>query len=356
MRLVVLRSVGGDERAADGDRDYLQSLNTRYAERVIGNIRNTPSFCSACGPECRFCRKSRVPDRAGDLVGVFDFPASLPYLIENPGDYVPDDVPAHDVILAIDIHDQILLEVLKVCNGWGTKGVVAPIEAPGRISGATRSEAGAICRAGGVEISFPKPFCAFDPPAGSVLAGFRDHFGIGMPDVTLTVESGIISEARVNVSAACGATRYIARWLEGKRVDDDLEFEVISKRLHSYPCTASMEWDDELNETCLHVAGEAHKRILCGIKEISTGENGFVRSPLGMMVQKPVATRENMANIEKAKALILRNMEEGGRISLADARRLPGTTPAAVSSALLLLKQEGRIVAENGVLRIASAP
>ena len=229
--------------------------------------------------------------------------------------------------------------------------MVAPIEAPDWISGATRSVAAEICRAKGVELAFPKPFCAFDPPAGTLLAEFRKYFRIGMPEVRLRVESGRIEEARVEVSAACGATWYIARWLEGKGTDDDLEFDVISRRLHSYPCSASMEWDDELNETCLHIAGEAHKRILAGIKKVSPGGSGMVRSPVGIMVRKPVPVRENIRNIEEAGAALLRCLDERQSMTLAEARKLAGSTPAAVSSALLILKREGKIAVEAGVIR-----
>lgn len=354
MKLVVLRSVVVDRAGWTGDRDYLQTFNTRYAERVIGNLRNERGSCSACGPDCTFCRKTRGPGRGDDIVDIIDFPAVLPHLIETPGDYVPKRVPAHDVLLAINIHEQILLEMVKRCGEWGTRGVVAPVEAPGWMCGATRSEAEAICETQGVEIAFPKPFCAFDPPQGSLLAEFRRHFGVGMPDVDLTVKDGKIAEARVNVSAACGATYYIARWLEGKGLDEDLEFDVVSRRMHSYPCTASMEWDDELGETCLHIAGEAHKRILLPIQDVKGEERDLVRSPTGVMVQKPAPMRENIENIEKAKVMILEQLEEREIVTLKQLRTTAGTTPAAMSSAMLILKQQGKIKVEDGNVTIGT--
>jgi len=348
MRLIILRSVPVDRDRHGPDSDYLQTFNTRYAGKVLGNLRNEDSFCSACGPDCHFCRRTRAPRCGNDIAGVFDFPAVLPYLIETPADYVPPQVPEHDVILAIHIHEQILLDILKRSGDWGTRGVVVPIEASDWVSGSARAEAEAICGRAGMELAFPKPFCAFDPPKGSLLAEFRKQFRVGKPDVHLTVEEGRITEARTDVSAACGATYYVARWLEGKGVDDDLEFEVVSKRLHSYPCTASMEWDDELNETCLHIAGEAHKRILSAIKEIPDEGSGMVMSPVGVMVQKPVAARENMENIERARTAILERLRAGGSLTLAEARQLGGKTPAAAGSALLILKQEGAVQVVEG--------
>lgn len=261
MKLVVLRSKR-IEKPKNGDIDYLQTFNTRYAEKVIGNLKGGADFCSVCGPDCIFCRKpyNRHYDR--DIAGIIDFPAVLPYVLESPSDYVPGDIPAHDVLLVINIHEQILLEVLKICKHWGTKGAVVPLEAPHWISGATKVQANEICEQHDIEISFPKPFCSFKPPGGGALDAFRDEFHIGFPDVDLSVENGKITEAHVHVSAACGATYYIARWLVGRSLKDNLEIEVISKRLHSYPCTASMEWDKELDDTPLHIAGKAHYEML----------------------------------------------------------------------------------------------
>jgi hypothetical protein len=87
----------------------------------------------------------------------------------------------HEVMLAIHIHEQILLEILKQTRRWGTKAVVIPLEAPGWISPAARREAARICRENGVEVSFPKPFCTLDPLPGSWLARFRDEFHLGRP-------------------------------------------------------------------------------------------------------------------------------------------------------------------------------
>ena len=329
MKTVVLRSVKTGEQSA-GDERYLQETDTHFAERVLGNLRSAPSFCTACGPDCNNCRSPYGRRLQNDIAAVIDFPAVLPHVLEQPATYLPRDVPPNDVLLVIAIHGQILLEALKICRGWGTRGVVVPLEAGEWIKNAMRSEAYRIAEREGIEIAFPKPFCTFGPPAGSVLAEFREHFHIGCPDVDLEVDDGKIVRARVNTSAACGATYCVARWLVDRRVDENLEIEVVSKHWHAYPCTASMERDPDLNgETPLHMAGQAHYGILKQVKDKVAGlEDPMVRSPLGTMVQKPIPPRENLLNIEKAKELILSELARRPSVLLPELRSPHGPSPA----------------------------
>lgn len=347
MRILMLRSEG---RAAGPkpEEPYAQQFSGAFAEKVIANLTGEESCCTACGPDCNACREHYGRRFGEDIVGVIALPGVLPYLLESPESHLPRDVPAHEILLAVNVHEQVLLEFLKRCRRWGTRGVVVPIESREWVSGSARAEAREICQAGGVEVAFPKPFCSFDPPAGSVLAEFRRRFHIGKPAVALKVSDGRIAEARVDVSAACGATYYVARWLAGMSLDDDLKFEVVAKRMHAYPCTASMGWDDEIGDTIMHVASQAHYEILAPLKGEPAPESEMVVSPLGRAVLKPVPPRENIRNIERAKEAILEDLAAGRRVSLRDLRTKRKIPPAAISSALLILKQEGKIRQEAG--------
>lgn len=347
MRLLILRSEG---RAAGRrpEEPYAQQFSGSFAERVIANLIGEEGCCTACGPDCIACRKHYERKFGKHIVGVIALPGVLPYLLENPEAHLPRDVPAHDILLAINVHEQILLEFLKRCGRWGTRGVVAPVEAADWVSGSARAEARKICQAGGVEVAFPKPFCSFDPPAGSLLAEFRRGFHIGKPAVELKVRDARIAEAHVEVSAACGATYYVARWLAGRSLQDDLKYEVVAKRMHSYPCTASMAWDSEIGDTIMHVASQAHYEILASLTKEAAPEPEMVISPLGGPVLKPVPPRENIRNIERAKEAILEDLASGRRVSLRKLGRKRKIPPAAISSALLILKQEGKIRKEGG--------
>jgi len=335
--------------AGDAGRPYRQRCNTRYAERIIGNLRGEDDFCRSCGPDCRNCRRHyerRFGDRIACIVG---FPAELPYVLETPEQYVPRDVPDHEVLLVVAIHEQILLECVKSCRDWGVKGVVAGIEGPGWICGAIRAQAREICEANGVEIAFPKPFCNLRPPEGSVLARFREQFHIGYPEVEFTLDGDIISAAEVKVSAPCGATYYVARWLQGRSVKEDLRHEVIAKRLHSYPCTGSMAWDDELGDTVLHVANQNHYRLLDDLLGREEDSDNHVMTPLGMRLAKPTPVHDNVRNIDLAKQAILDLLDQRQSVPLADLRR-SGASPAAVSTAVVVLAGEGRVRIEGGTV------
>ena len=333
----------------------MQQFGCAYAERVIGNLVGDERFCTSCGPDCVGCRRRYERRFADDIVGDIALPAVLPHLLEQPARHVPAEVPPHEIMLAINVHEQVLVEMLRRCRDWGTRGVVVPIEAPPWVSGSAREQAKAICGELGVEVAFPKPFCDFDPPPGGPLAAFREQFHVGKPRVELTVRDGRIERAHVHASAACGATYYIARWLEGKRVDDDLKYEVVAKRLHSYPCTASMAWDDDLGDTILHVAGKAHYEILAGLPGQVPADEGsdMVVSPLGRMLPKPVPARDNVRQIARAKEAVLESLAAGKEVSLEGLRRDTRLSAAALSSAIVLLKQAGRIRTEGGrILRV----
>ena len=349
MNVLVLKS----ETPPAGQRpqsDYIQQFSGTYADKVIANLVGDKDFCRACGPDCVECREPYARRFGGRIAKVITFPAALPHLLETPGDLVPTDVPPHDVLLAIHVHEQVLVEVARQCSRWGTRGIIAPIEARGWVGGAAQAEAETICRDAGIEIAFPKPFCSLDPPAGSVLARFRREFHVGRPEVRLDVRDGRIERAHVEVSAPCGATYCVARWLEGKRIDDDLRYQVVSKRLHAYPCTASMEWDHDLGDTIMHVAGQAHYAILDPLEDELQlpPEPDTVVSPMGRTVLKPAPPQENLENVERAKALILEHLASAGTVSLQTLKEAdPTTTPAALHTALLVLKQQGRIKSDG---------
>ncbi|HUT58284.1 MAG TPA: DUF166 family protein [Phycisphaerae bacterium] len=347
MRVLILRSrgAGRGKRTADA---YTQEFKSAFAAKVIGNLRGRRDFCASCGPDCTRCRAGYRRRFGRSIVGVISLPSVMPYLLEAPGRHVPREVPPHDALLAINVHEQVLLEMLKRSADYGTRVVVVPLEAPDWMSGSARAEAEAICAERGVEVAFPKPFCAFDPPPGGLLDEFRRRFHIGKPRVELTVSDGKIEQAHVHVSAACGATYYVARWLTGRRIDEDLRIEVVAKRMHSYPCTASMKWDDELGETPMHVAGQAHYEILAPLTAPTPAEPELVRSPVGTMVARPVPVRDNIRNIERAKRAILEELSTDKQVSLDDLRARRKITPAALASAVLLLKQAGLIRTARG--------
>ncbi|MFW6107815.1 MAG: hypothetical protein ACOC70_01315, partial [bacterium] len=114
-----------------------------------------------------------------------------------------------------------------------------------------------------------------------------------------------------------------------------------------YPCTASMKWDDELDDTPLHEANRAHDEILEPLGLTVGRQAGTVRSPVGTVIQRPRPVRENAQQIEKAKQIVLEELQPEGVVSLSALRQDGRIPPAALHTALLLLKQAGKIKAKG---------
>jgi len=255
MKLLVLRSVN-QGHAKDA---FSVCMNTTYAEKVLGHLSDKGQFCSACGKECVQCRRQYDLDFSQDIVGVLTFPAVLPAIVEKPQEFLPPSVPDHDVLLALAVNEEILAAfVERFAIG---KGIVIPIEAGEWISPHGVATITTLCNAKGIEVAFPKPFCSFDPPQGSVLGEFRKAFRIGKPQIEFSVRDGVIAETTAVCSAPCGATYYMARWLKGARVDENLT-HVVEKLLSCYPCTAGHTIDPEFKDSIMHQACKIQKRIV----------------------------------------------------------------------------------------------
>jgi thymidylate synthase len=355
VKVLIARSVPqhappcGPGKAEDA---YTLRLDTRYADRVIGQLGGDPAFCTACGPECVSCRAGYGRIENGAVAGFIDFPAALPHVLEDPASCVAAlRPPPHDVVVAVAVHEQILIEILHRCPAWGARGLVAPIEAPGWISAAAQAEARRISRENGIEVSFPKPFCAFDPPTGGVLAEFRASSRIGRPEVAISVADGRIADAKVVVSSPCGATYHVARWLVGRSVSDALALDVVGKRLQSYPCTASMEWDDEIGDTIMHVALSAHTALLDPLGTAPHKKSRVSVPPAGHA--RPPAWTPAMPGmkIDQAREAILCAVGDGGSVPLGALKDGGRLVPAAVTTALLQLKSEGRVTFDGRMIR-----
>jgi len=48
---------------------------------------------------------------------------------------------------------------------------------------------------------------------------------------------------------------YVARKLAGIAIEREILYDAVAKAHHSYPCTATMSIDPEINEPILHIGG-----------------------------------------------------------------------------------------------------
>lgn len=221
--------------------------------KVIGNLINNTGFCTSCGELCDHCREFR-PSYAMDIVEIHELPADLPEFVEEPEEYLPEKMLPCDLLLALNLHPDILATLPELAGRSNTKAVIAPVEDPSLAPAGLVRQLRQKLEEMGIECEFPKPFCSLQKSGKKYIDAFVE-LGFGKPK--LHVELGEVRKgialARVVRDAPCGCTWYVARKLSYSDVEDFKE--TVSKAHHAYPCTASMQQDLELGDTILHEAG-----------------------------------------------------------------------------------------------------
>jgi hypothetical protein len=232
-----------------------------YAERVIRNLINDPSFCKSCGLYCDSC-KYLIYNHVSNIRAAIALssPSELPAFIDDPEKYLPKNIPEVDLCIASGLHKDLLLELPKHLQKAGVKGLIVPTEDFVEIPSGVRRQLNEKCQGLDIESAFPKPFCSLEPSEDRpTISRFITELGVGRPLMEIsTVKRGgskFIESAVVRRSAPCGSTWYVARKLIGQSTETERLHEAIAKAHHSYPCTATMGADPETKEPILHIAG-----------------------------------------------------------------------------------------------------
>ncbi|HDP70631.1 MAG TPA: hypothetical protein ENN38_07505 [Actinobacteria bacterium] len=241
---------------------FCSAFDNTYAKKLINHLTNASFVCTGCGDECVNCRREYNINFSGNIVGVHKLPAELLYYIDEPEKYLPKEFPPHDIMIAVNVHEDILLVLPKAVKAAGAKGLIVPAEHPDWLSRWARNKTKQICANLDIECAFPKPFCSLEKSEGHPnINKFIDYFHVGRPKLEIEAEDGIIVKTKVLTSAPCGATYFVAHKLIGRRLDENID-AVVAKYWHSYPCIASMKMDPELGDTILHKGGYIHYDIV----------------------------------------------------------------------------------------------
>lgn len=232
-----------------------------FAERVIRNLINDPSFCKSCGLLCDSCKYSAYSFVRNVRAAIeLPKPSDLPAFIDGPEKYMPRTMPKADICIASGLHKDLLLELPRQLRESGLEGLVVPIEDFAEVPSGLRRQLGEKCKEFGLEYAFPKPFCsltvAHDKP---VISRLVSELNIGRPllEVTTAKKGKVetIESAVVRRSAPCGSTWYVAKKLVGTETARNVLYDTVAKAHHSYPCTATMGVDPEAKEPILHIGG-----------------------------------------------------------------------------------------------------
>jgi hypothetical protein len=185
---------------------------------------------------------------------IYTQPSDLPVYIEDPEKYLPSSLPENDVMLAINLHPDIIAEFPALAKKAGTRLIIAPIEEPNWLSAGSRNQIKVKCEKVGIVFAAPKPFCSLKKGEDPLIDRFIDTFKIGFPRFKIGIQHNNIVAVQIFISQPCGCAYYVAQKLKNVPLDIKLD-EVISSAHHAYPCTASMDRDTELKDTILHKAG-----------------------------------------------------------------------------------------------------
>jgi hypothetical protein len=178
-------------------------------------------------------------------------PASqLPLMIDDPEEYLPQDIGGAEIVIAVHLHQDLLVELPAALAGKETKALVVPIESPDwMIRPGLGTQVARECRRYGLESAFPKPFCALQPGT-PVLTRFCEGYRVGRPEFTIEVAEGRVTKVTIVRGSPCGLTDWAAERMVGTPVEQ-LEAKA-AELLHLRPCLATMMLDPQLGDTIMH--------------------------------------------------------------------------------------------------------
>ncbi len=204
-------------------------------------------------------------------IEAWDAPRLLPPVVDYPEDYLPDTLPAADLILSLAEVRGVAELIPDIAKMTGAQAVIAPIDSQAWLPvGLARQLRGWLARQG-VACVTPMPFCSLtethsgayrhtEPYDDPLIRAFAQHFGRPAFAVEVERPGGPITEVRVLRDACCGCARFVAEKLPGTPAVDSLEAAGLHH--HHYPCQASMGIDPMFSDTLMHVSGNLMKDAL----------------------------------------------------------------------------------------------
>lgn len=202
-------------------------------------------------------------------IEIWQAPTVLPLIIDYPEDYVPDTLPATDLILSFAEHKGVAELLPDVAQVTGAQAVIAPVDNEAWLPRGLARQLRGWLKDMDVACVTPKPLCSltethysmgrrqhieYDHP---LIVAFARHFGQPELEITVDPQTRRITAAEVRRDAVCGCAHYVAQGLVGLSAD---EAEQEAGMLHHhYPCLASMGIDVDYGDTLMHVSGNLLK-------------------------------------------------------------------------------------------------
>lgn len=198
-----------------------------------------------------------LSERLLDYLGSFNeqvtatrLPDSLPMIVDYPREFLPEQVGAAQVTIAVNIHHDLLVELPMVISEQGGQALIAPREDPNWIRPGLMMQVNQACTRREVECAFPEPFCAIQP-ATPMIEQFCEQYRVGPTRFELMTKDEVVVKARYIQGTPCGLSRWVAERLSGVELGEALVQR--AKTLHhSRPCLSSMTMLPDMDDTLMH--------------------------------------------------------------------------------------------------------
>jgi len=193
-------------------------------------------------------------------IETLEITSSLPTMMEDPSEFLPQDIPKADLVISLGEHPGVAELLPAIVKASGARAVIAPVDNRAWLPPGLAKQVEKTLQKMGVTICFPVTFCTLgegdsDDP---LIKEFARSFGL--PEVEIAVEADRVKDARVIRSAPCGSTYFVAEALTGTKVQDAEEKSGILH--HNYPCLATMNVDWQFHDTLMHRAGYFTKQAV----------------------------------------------------------------------------------------------
>ncbi|MFC2058076.1 DUF166 domain-containing protein [Chloroflexota bacterium] len=215
----------------------------------------------------RIFRHIKEKSPSGWTVESVELPRALPPLIDDPEEFIAQDLPETDLIVFLSESPQAPQLIPDVAVMTKAKAVIAPIDNSSWMPMGLKNQIQRDLTSRGIASAFPKTFCTLTENScgyrssaetyeSEEIAAFARHFGRPKLKITVNPETRIIESVEVERGAPCGSTHHAAAGLVGLSAD-----EAVPKAgliCHHYPCLASMQQeqiDKALFDTLMHLSG-----------------------------------------------------------------------------------------------------
>ncbi|MEE4240470.1 MAG: DUF166 family protein [Desulfopila sp.] len=210
--------------------------------------------------------KNRCP--SGWYIESVSIPLDLPYIIDEPGEYLPQSLPQVDLIIFLSESENAPQLIPDLIPLSGARGVIVPIESSSWMSLGLKGQVREALDRMGVASVFPKNFCTLTEKTygygdraeayeSAIISQFAQHFGRPEFRIHVNPETNIIEDIEVVRCSPCGSTYHGVEKTIGKHVDEALPKAGLI--CMQFPCLASMtmeQIDKGLYNTLMHLSGQ----------------------------------------------------------------------------------------------------